>query len=144
LAIHVRDARSGDEHTIVNLLRDLAEATGGETQITDEYVRSYLSHPGSYILLSEAEDHVVGLLSYSVRPGLYHAACSGLIEELVVRRSARGQGVGSALIAEVLRRLEALGCAEVSVSTLSDNEGALRFYRSHGLVDEAILLEKHF
>jgi ribosomal protein S18 acetylase RimI-like enzyme len=37
-----------------------------------------------------------------------------------------------------------MGCAEVSVSTLSDNEDAQRFYRSHGLVDEAVFLEKHF
>jgi ribosomal protein S18 acetylase RimI-like enzyme len=27
---------------------------------------------------------------------------------------------------------------------LPDNQGAIRFYRSHGLVDEAIHLEKHF
>jgi len=39
--------------------------------------------------------------------------------------------------------MESLGCAEVSVSTMPDNVDALQFYKAHGLVDEAILLEKH-
>lgn len=75
---------------------------------------------------------------------VHHAAGSGLIEELIVSGSARGRGAGSALLADLLRRLAAAGCAEVSVSTMPDNEGAKRFYRSHGLVDEAVFLEKHF
>jgi ribosomal protein S18 acetylase RimI-like enzyme len=78
-----------------------------------------------------------------IRPNLYHAANSALIEELVVRESARGRGVGGALMSELLRRLSAQGCAEVSVTTMPDNDGAIRFYRSHGLVDEAVFLEKH-
>ncbi len=34
--------------------------------------------------------------------------------------------------------------AEVSVTTMPDNQGAIRFYKRHGLVDEAVFLEKHF
>jgi ribosomal protein S18 acetylase RimI-like enzyme len=46
-------------------------------------------------------------------------------------------GVGSALMSELLIRLEAMGCAEVSVTTMADNLDVQRFYRSHGMVDEA-------
>jgi ribosomal protein S18 acetylase RimI-like enzyme len=62
---------------------------------------------------------------------------------LVVRGPARNQGIGSALMSEFLKRMAALGCAEVSVATLIENVGAQRFYRSHGLTDDAVLLEKH-
>jgi hypothetical protein len=34
-------------------------------------------------------------------------------------------------------------CAEVSVSTMPDNQEAIRFYNKLGLVDEAIFLERH-
>lgn len=159
MPITVRDGKPGDERVIVELIAELAQTTpvyapsgsasaeisAGETSpITGEYVLEYLAFPGSHVLLAEEDGRVAGLLSYSVRPNLYHAANSALIEELVVRQSARGRGVGSALLSELLRRLPALGCAEVSVTTMPDNDGAIRFYRSHGLVDQAVFLEKHF
>jgi ribosomal protein S18 acetylase RimI-like enzyme len=143
VTIRIRDAHSGDEPSIVRLIQVLAQASGGVSPISEEYVRSYLTCPDNGVLVAEIGDFVGGVISYSIRPGLFHAGSSGLIEELVVLDSARGQGVGSMLLAEALCRLEALGCVEVSVSTGSDNEAALRLYRSHGLVDEAILLEKH-
>jgi ribosomal protein S18 acetylase RimI-like enzyme len=67
-----------------------------------------------------------------------------LIEELVVSANWRGHGIGSALMNALLRHLRKQGCAEVSVTTMPDNAGAIRFYQSHGLTDEALYLEKHF
>ena len=71
-------------------------------------------------------------------------AIMALIEELVVAASWSGQGVGGALLDELLKRLEQQGCAEVSVTTMPDNAGAIRFYKSHGLTGEAVYLEKRF
>jgi ribosomal protein S18 acetylase RimI-like enzyme len=143
VSIQVREAKAGDEALVVGLIQELAEAGGDSSPVTEAYVTAYLAFPGSRVLLAEEEGRTIGLLSYAVRPDLYHAANSGLIEELVVLRSDRGRGVGSALLSEVLRRLAAAGCVEVSVTTMPDNETALRFYRSHGLVEEAVFLETH-
>jgi ribosomal protein S18 acetylase RimI-like enzyme len=143
MPITVRDVRSGDQATVVQLVAELAQTLAETSPLTERYVEEYLDFPGCGILLAEEGDHAVGLLSYSLRPNLYHAANSALIEELIVRESARGRGVGSALVSELLRRLPSQGCAEVSVTTTPDNAGAIRFYRSHGLVDEAVFLEKH-
>jgi ribosomal protein S18 acetylase RimI-like enzyme len=142
--ISIREAKLGDEVFIVQLMQELAETGGDSSPITHAYVKDYLSSPISHVLLAEENERVIGLLSYSVRPDLYHAANSCLIEELVVLKSARGRGVGSALMSELLQRLASSRCAEVSVAAMADNEGAIRFYKSHGLVDEAIFLEKHF
>ena len=143
MSITVRQATPTDAPAIVELIGELARTLGGTSPITQDYVGEYIAFPGSSILLAQEDGRVAGLLSYSLRPNLYHAANSALIEELVVRESARGRGVGSALMSELLRRLPSQGCAEVSVTTMPDNEGAIRFYRSHGLVDEAVFLEKH-
>jgi ribosomal protein S18 acetylase RimI-like enzyme len=143
MSITVRQAAPTDTHAIVELIGELARTLGGTSPITQDYVGEYLAFPGNSILLAEEGGRVAGLLSVSLRPNLYHAANSALIEELVVRESTRRRGVGSALMSELLRRLPSQGCAEVSVTTMPDNEGAIRFYRSHGLVDEAMFLEKH-
>jgi GNAT superfamily N-acetyltransferase len=141
--MHIRPAHSGDEPRIAGLIQDLAVASGETSHVTETMVRRYLEFPGNVILLAEQPDGAVGLISYAVRPDLYHGADCCEIEELVVVESERNAGIGSALVTEVLKIAARLGCAEVSVSTLPDNTGAIRFYKSHGLVDEAVLLEIH-
>jgi PhnO protein len=140
----IREATLQDAPVVATLVRELAEAVGESSPITETHVREYLAYPGSHVLLAEEEGRVIGLLSYAVRPNLYHAGSVGLIEELVVTASHRGRGVGGALVSEVVGRLAAAGCAEVSVSTMPGNEGARRFYRSHGFLDEYVYLERHF
>jgi ribosomal protein S18 acetylase RimI-like enzyme len=143
MGITIREAGAQDAPAIVQLIGELA---GGDDRspVTEAYVETYLASIRSRILLAELEGCVVGLLSYSVRPDLYHAADACLIEELVVHQGVRRQGVGGALLTEVLARLAALGCAEVSVAALPDNTKAIRLYRAHGLTEEAVFLEKHF
>jgi ribosomal protein S18 acetylase RimI-like enzyme len=142
----IREASTNDAAAICELIQALAGSIGETSPITEAYVRAYIATPGNLILLAldAAGGRPVGLLSCSIRPNLYHAGPSALIEELVVAERARGSGVGGELLTELLGRLDAAGCAEVSVTTMPDNDGAIRFYRRHGLTEEAVFLEKHF
>jgi ribosomal protein S18 acetylase RimI-like enzyme len=144
--IEMRVAGDADAPAVRELILSLAGSMGEESTLTEDYVRHYLATPGNLVLLAvdRASGRPAGLISCSVRPNLYHAGDSALIEELVVAEGARARGIGGALLAKLLKRLEAAGCVEVSVTTLSDNDGAIRFYKRHGLVDEAVFLEKHF
>jgi len=100
--------------------------------------------PGANILIAEEDQEAVGFVSYWIRPNLYHAGMVCLIEELITRSGYRSRGIGSKLLTEVIRRAREIGCVEISVSTLTTNEAAVRFYRRHGLTDESLLLEQHF
>ncbi len=144
MQISIREATIQDAALVVRLIADLASSIDGYSPITEQYAQEYLSSPTSKILLAEIQGQAVGQLSYSIRPDLYHAAPTALIEELVVLEGFRSQGVGGALLDEVLARLEKSGCAEVSLSVLNDNLNAIRLYRAHGLTNEALYLEKHF
>jgi ribosomal protein S18 acetylase RimI-like enzyme len=143
MTVQIRPAQSGDASTIVQLIIELAESGGERSPISKAYVDACLAQRNNCVLLAEEQGLVAGLISYSVGPDLYHAANTCLIEELVVRATARGRGVGSALIEEVVRQAAAQKCAEVGVSTLKENERAIAFYKRHGFVDEAVLLEMH-
>ncbi len=140
----IRDAAPADAAEIVAIIREMAEEDREATPVDAEYVRQYLAAAGSGILLAEADGAPAGLLSYSFRPGLFHAAPSCLIELLIVRRDRRGCGIGGALLEALLSRAREARCAEASVSTMPGNPGAIRFYRSHGLTEEAVFLERHF
>jgi ribosomal protein S18 acetylase RimI-like enzyme len=143
-ATTIRAATPADAPAIVRLIGEHATSSGEQTPLTESYVATYLANSTSKILLAEVQSHVVGLLSYSIRPDLFHAGLSCMLEELIVEEAARGQGVGGALVTELFSRLVPLGCAEVSVTVMPDNHRAIKFYRTHGLIDEALYLEKHF
>jgi ribosomal protein S18 acetylase RimI-like enzyme len=143
VSVAIREARPEDAAIIVEMIRELARGEGDETAVTEAHAAAYLGVPGNGILLAERDGSTLGLISYSIRPNLYHAADSCLIEELIVRRQARGAGVGRRLVEELMRRCIDMGCAEISVSTMPDNERAIRFYRKMGFTDEALFLEKH-
>ena len=141
--LHIRPARPGDEAAIVALVRELSDSGGWHTPIEQEYVRTYLANPHCGVLLAADGGRIVGLLSYTVRPNLFHAGDTALVEELIVHDLDRGRGVGGALLVALMDFARARGCVEVSVTTMPDNEDAQRFYRSHGLVEEALFLERH-
>jgi ribosomal-protein-alanine N-acetyltransferase len=136
----IRSAGPADAAAILRLIRQM----GPGSELTEEYVCHYLSGHDRAILLACLGDRAVGLLSYSVRADLYHAGNSVLIEELVVDEGFRGRGIGGTLLAALLERLEGLGVKELSLAVMPDNEAAIRLYKSHGLVEEALFLERHF
>ena len=143
MAIAIREAHLEDAAEIVRLISEHASLTNEVSPLTDTYLATYLASPISRILVAEADRQVVGLLSWSVRPDLYHAGNACLIEELVVKQELRDQGVGGALMHELFSRLAGHRCVEIAVAVMPENIQAIRFYRSHGLCDEALLLELH-
>jgi ribosomal protein S18 acetylase RimI-like enzyme len=143
MAVIIRPACPGDEPAVVELIQDLAVAFDYPTTIDEHYVRHFLASPVSDILLAVDDDAAVGLLSYAVVPGLFHAADSGFIESLVIAEGRRGEGIGRQLLQTAMRRLEEAGCAEISVTTAADNEAAQKLYFDAGLTEASVLLEKH-
>ncbi len=144
MGIGIIRATAADADTIVRMIHELAECSGGKSEVDDDYVGRYLGFPGRTILLAEVAGERAGLLAFSLDPNLYHAADGCLIEDLFVRPAWRGRGVGRALVAHVMAEAARQGWAEVSVSTDRDNRAALSLYRSLDLVEEYVLLEKHF
>src|SRR5512141_1680737 len=111
MAIVIREARLEDSADIVQLISEHAQATGEGSPLTVAYVAHYLTSPISTILLAETNQRIVGLLSWSLRPDLFHAGNACLIEELVVQEGLRDQGIGGALMKGLFTRLAGRGCA---------------------------------
>jgi ribosomal protein S18 acetylase RimI-like enzyme len=144
MTITIRSASHDDAASIVSLISELAENEGEECELDAVYALKYLDFPGNDVLLAVEGEQVLGLLSCSTRPNLFHAGDGALIEELVVTADARGRGIGGLLVEALVEHLAQQGCEEVSVSTMPGNHGAIAFYKKHGFEDEALYLERHF
>lgn len=142
--VTIRHAGPGDEASIVRLVHEMAADDDEVSPIDEHYVRHFLASPVCGALLAWDGGEAVGLLSYGIVPGLFHAADSGLIELLVVTASRRGEGIGRRLVDTALRLFREAGCAEASVSTGEANDPAQHVYREAGLTETSLLLEKHF
>jgi ribosomal protein S18 acetylase RimI-like enzyme len=140
LHLSIRPAQTSDAARIVALIHQM----GPGSDLTEDYIPHYLSGTERGILLACIDEEIAGLLSYSVRADLYHAGNCVLIEELVVDAGARGQGIGGKLLDALIEKAEGLGCKELSLAVMPDNEAAIRLYKQHGLVEEALYLERHF
>jgi len=141
--IIIRKADEKDIEDIKYLIKELADSIGEKSCISEDYIVNYMLNPLMNILIAEKNGEVVGLLSYSIRPNLYHASDCCMIEELVVRKNHQNEGVGKILISTLIEIAINLKCAEISVTTLINNERAIKFYKLQGLTEEGLLLEKH-
>jgi ribosomal protein S18 acetylase RimI-like enzyme len=140
----IREGTPTDGKIVAQLIAELADSIGETASPTAEYVNTFLGFPGSHIFLAEQDGQVVGMLSFSIRPNLYHAESCCLVDEVVVAETARGRGVGKALVQRLMLHAKEAGCAEASLSVLPGNTRAREFYRALGFTDEAILMEIHF
>ena len=134
-SITIRRAGPGDAGTIVRLIRELAayENLGNLVRITDADVLrdGFGQRPCFECLLAEVNGEAVGLAihrpSYSTfdgRPGLY-------VEDLFVAETARGLGIGRALMARLAAIARGRGCSRMSLAVLHWNP-ARDFYRRLG------------
>jgi len=96
---------------------------------------NWLAEPGSFILVAEQANALVGYAMVHLRsasPTWSSSEQAGEIETLSVLPNVRGQGIGSALLQGVRERLEPLGLGELSLHVLAGNDDATRFYERHG------------
>lgn len=67
----------------------------------------------------------------------------GWIYAVAVRTNYRSSGLGSKLIGEAERRLEALGCVKINLQVRADNAAVVAFYQSLGYdIEERISMGK--
>ena len=101
------------------------------------------ARPDTAVLLASSDSEVIGLLSFSTRPGLLHAGDCGEIESFVVAPEHRGQGVGTKLLRTAMRLMLEAGCIEIAAGVSAENTRAQRLYVGSGLTDASMRLEKH-
>lgn len=91
------------------------------------------------ILVARDGDRIVAMVNllYSVSTALGERVA--MLEDMVVAPSARGSGVGSALLREAITY--ARGCDVKRITLLTDraNESAQRFYAGHGFVQSTMI-----
>ncbi|HYM44152.1 MAG TPA: GNAT family N-acetyltransferase [Steroidobacteraceae bacterium] len=81
-----------------------------------------------YALVAERDGRLLGLTHYLFHRSTIHIELISYLQDLYTGESARGQGIGRALIEEVAARSRAAGAARVYWLTHESNQTARRLY----------------
>ena len=120
----------------MNLVRELAvyEKLEQHARATPDDFRRHLfgPRPAAEAAVAEVGGEPVGFAlwfstfsTFRGQPGLY-------LEDIFVKPSFRGRGIGKGLLAAVARRAVERGCGRLEWSVLDWNTPAIGFYRSLG------------
>jgi ribosomal protein S18 acetylase RimI-like enzyme len=99
-----------------------------------------LEKPDTVLLLASADGELVGYGLAHVMPAVDTWVADtwqtgdriGEIESLAVLPSHRDRGIGTQLLAELERELQAIGVRDLIIGVLPGNEAAIRLYQRHG------------
>jgi RimJ/RimL family protein N-acetyltransferase len=146
----VRAAEPADAGPLVELAREVGGEqegwliTGGDWRSAGEerrYLRSLRRHPHAAVFVAETNGTIVGRLSVArdLHPASDHVADVGLM----VARSHRRQGAGTALMQEAERWARGAGVRKLELHVFPYNEAAIALYEQLGYEREG-LRRRHY
>ena len=135
--LRVRRFVRDDVPQLLELMKGLATFEGyiDEFRVTEaDLVRFGLKDAPTFdawVAVAE-EPQLLGMAVTYVVPWTFTLAPRLVLKELFVVESARGLGVGTALLRQVARVALDRGCDHVQWTVLQSNEAGAEFYRRHG------------
>ncbi|HET7842683.1 MAG TPA: GNAT family N-acetyltransferase [Xanthomonadales bacterium] len=134
----LRAATPSDCALILSFIRELAdyEKLAHEVVATEAGLREQLfgATPRAQVVIAELGGEPVGFALYFHNFSTFTGRAGLYLEDLYVRPSARGAGVGKRLMQHLAKLAVARDCARFEWAVLDWNEPAIRFYRSIGAV----------
>ena len=130
-----RRADTSDFYAVLNLASQLASHIEAEIPpLTIKQFETYYVNPDApmHLLLAVLDDVVVGLISWTLTHELYSADTRAYISDVSVDRSARGQGVGAALMAQVKAWARIHNVSKLGWEVWHRNVDAKAFYEKLG------------
>ncbi|WP_422925220.1 GNAT family N-acetyltransferase [Singulisphaera sp. PoT] len=132
----IRPCRAEDAETLVRMVFELAEYEKLEeyAQATPESFRTHLfgPRPSAEAILAEVDGESVGFALYFSTFSTFRGQAGLYLEDVYVRETHRGRGIGKALLASVARVAVDRGCGRLEWSVLDWNAPSIGFYRSLG------------
>ena len=132
----IRPATPEDAGAIVALVRELAAYERAPDQVVIEeaalVAAVFCEDPRVFVHVAEHEGRVAGMAVWFITYSTWTGRHGIWVEDLIVSATARGLGLGRALLTHLAGIAVAEGYARLELAVLDWNEPALGFYRHLG------------
>ncbi len=99
-------------------------------KLTDTCLQKIISSEGGSLIVAMDHGEVLGCVTLSVFPVL--TDIRGWIDDLVVRSTQRGRGIGGQLVRHAMQKAKAMGARSVNLTCNPHRESANALYRKMG------------
>jgi GNAT superfamily N-acetyltransferase len=131
----IRKAKKEDMGEVLNLIKALAifEKEPDAVEITETYLqeKGFGEHPSFQCFVAEKGNSIEGIALVYTRFSTWKGEVLHL-EDLIVNQAMRGQGIGEALLNEVVKYGHTLGVKRICWEVLDWNTPAINFYEKKG------------
>ena len=138
MTLTIRPARPEDAGLVLAFIRELAayERLAHEVEATQADIAAALfeERPRVFADIAEWNGEPAGFALWFYNFSTFRGRHGIYLEDLFVRPTVRGHGIGRALLQRLARRCVAEGLGRLEWWVLDWNESALRFYRALGAV----------
>ncbi|QIA26724.1 GNAT family N-acetyltransferase [Thermaerobacter sp. PB12/4term] len=144
--VTVRPAEPRDFEAVTRLLEELgrpAVPPEAEAAAREVYLR-HLHRPDTASLVAELDGRVVGFMSLEFRDRLNQLRPQAWIPDLIVTESARGLGIGKALLQRGMELARERNCWSITLESGHHRKVAHQLYRAVGMRDEGLFFRLHF
>lgn len=138
--ILIRRATAADVGPIVAMIAD--DQLGATRESLDDltpYLQAFEqidTDPNQLLIVADRNGEVIGTLQLTIIPGLSRRGSTrGLIEAVRVAASARGAGLGTALIQWAIEESRTRGCTLVQLTSDKSRTKAHNFYTNLGFAN---------
>ena len=135
--IIIRKADKDDINDLAELLSELFELEKDFTADIDTQIRGLsmiISNPASIVLLAEDVNNskTVGMCTMQILVSTAQGSKSGHIEDVIITKERRGEGIGKLLLKAVIDIAKKEGCTRLQLSADNNNTPAHGFYKKLG------------
>jgi GNAT superfamily N-acetyltransferase len=137
VAVTVREANAVDLPAVLRLYAQ-PDLDDGQTLSLEEaraIFDRFSWYPNYRLFVASIEGGIVGTYALLIMDNLAHrGAKSAIVEDVVVLKSARSQGVGTAMMRHAMQRAMQADCYKLTLSSNQKRDAAHAFYESIGFV----------
>ncbi len=138
MTLNIRTARPGDSPLVLQFIEELAVyeklADAAVASVADMDRALFCASPKAFALIAEWDGEPCGFALYFFNFSTFVGKHGVYLEDLFVRESHRGKGIGKALLARLARIAKENDCGRFEWSVLDWNAPAIDFYKSLGAV----------
>ena len=137
-SVVVRRGSQSDLVALLSLYEELAgnkiTAAPSDRANAEPLLAEVLADPRRELAVAIVDGQLVGAADLLVVPNLTHRGQPwAIVENVIVASTARGRGVGRALMGHVIDRAQTAGCYKLQLVSGKHRAEAHEFYRSVGL-----------
>lgn len=133
----IRKAERTDIPVVLELIKELAEyeKMSDDVVATPKLLEEWIfDKEKAQVLLGEADGEIVGMALYFYNFSTFLGRAGIYLEDLFVKPSMRGSGMGKAQLTQLARIAVEEGCGRMEWSCLNWNAPSIGFYKSLGAV----------